>query len=253
MKALLAITRLSFRSALGERLLQLAAVFAALLLLLALAASQLAPLAERKVLVDFGLATLHAVGLVIAVFLGSQDLPRELDRRTLYVVLSKPVDRVAIVVGKFVGLWLALLALTGLMGLALLVCMGLMQVAIAPAHLVAIALGTVEVALVLAIGMLFSLLTSPTVATLYTALIFLVGHQTGVIRAYGLEEGGFTRLWTGAFYRLFPNLEVLNLRNLAVYGVLPTVEQVFAAGMQGLAWTVAFMAIAALVFRSREL
>jgi len=253
MKPLLAISRLTFRSAFGERLLQLAAVFAALLLMLSLAASQLAPLAERKVLVDFGLATLHAVCLVIAVFLGSQDLPRELDRRTLYVVLSKPIDRVAIVVGKFLGLWTALLALTGLMGLALAGCMALMHVPILPAHGVALALGTLEVGLVLAIGMVFSLLTSPTLATLYTALIFLVGHQTGVIRAYGLDEQGFTRLWTGAFYRLFPNLEVLNLRTLAVYGVLPPVDQVMAAALQGLGWTVAFVTVASLVFRTREL
>ncbi|MEB3187086.1 MAG: ABC transporter permease [bacterium] len=253
LKPLFSIARLSFRAAFGERLLQLAAVFAGVLLLLTLATSQLAPLAERKVLVDFGLATLHAVGLVIGLFQGAQDLPRELDRRTLYVVLSKPVDRLAIVLGKFLGVWAAVVVMTGLMAIALVGCMGLLRVALHPAHLVAMALGTIEVGLVLAIGMCFSLLTSPTVATLYTGLVFLLGHQTGVIRTYGLQEGGFSRLWTEVFYRVVPNLEVLNMRNMAVYGVLPPRAQVFAAALQGMAWVVCVLTVSSVVFRSREL
>jgi ABC-type transport system involved in multi-copper enzyme maturation permease subunit len=251
--ALFAITRLSFRAAFGERLLQLAALFAGLLFLLSLAASQLAPLAERKIVIDFGLATVHAVALVIAIFLGAQDMPRELERRTLYVVLSKPVSRVSIVLGKFLGLFGALVVLSGLMSLALVGCMALMHVQPLGAHAVAIGLGLIEIAVLLATGMVFSLLTSPTLATLYTALVFLMGHQTGVVRSYGIDEGGFTRVWTEVFYRVVPNLDVLNLRNMAVYGALPPPQQVLASACQGVAWCVVFMAIASGVFRTKEL
>lgn len=250
---LLAIARLSFKSALNEKLLHLAAVFAVGMMVLSVALAELGPRASGKIIADFGLGTIQIVAILIAIVVASNDMPRELERRTLYVVLSKPVGRSSIIMGKALGLFAALGLLMALMGVVFYVMLGVAHLPLTPWFAVSILASAVETFLIASLAILFSLMTSPTLASLYALVVFFIGHQTGVIRAFGEQAGGAAHLMTEAIYRLVPNLEALNLKNDAVYGVIPGMPQLLASFTYGLAWVVLLLGLSVLVFRRKEL
>lgn len=250
---LLAIARLSFHAALNEKLLHLSAVFAVLMMGLSIALSELGPRANAKIIADFGLGTIQIVAVLIGIVLASNDMPREIERRTLYVVLSKPVGRSSIIVGKTLGWFAALALLMLLMGLVFYGMLIFVRLPLTPWFAVAILAMAIETFLIVAVALLFSLLTSPTLASIYALVVFFIGHQTGVIRAFGVQAGGASRALTEFIYRLLPNLEALNLKNDAVYGMMPQASQLLASLGYGIAWIVALIGLSVLVFRRKEL
>lgn len=247
------IARLSFRAALNEKLLHLAGGFAVGLMLLSVALGDLGPGAGGKIIVDFGLGAIQIVAILIAIVIASNDMPRELERRTLYVVLSKPVGRSAVIIGKCLGLFAALGLMMALMGAVFYAMLLFVRVPPTPWFAVSLLASAFEACLIAALAMLFSLLTSPTLAALYSLVVFLIGHQTDVIRAFGERASGGARLVTELIYRLVPNLEALNLKNDVVYGMVPALPQLLASLAYGLAWIVALMGLSVLIFRRKEL
>jgi len=250
---LFAIARLSFKAALNEKLLHLAVVFAVGMMVISIALGDLGPGAGNKIIADFGLATIQIAAILIAIVLASNDLPKELERRTLYVVLSKPVGRAAIILGKCLGLFGALGLLMALMGLVFYGMLILLHLPLTPWFAVSILGSALETFLIAAMAMLFSLMTSPTLASLYALVFFFIGHQTGIIRAFGARAGSSVQALTELMYRIVPNLEALNFKNDAVYGTMPSGVQLAASLAYGLAWIVALMGASVLVFRRKEL
>lgn len=250
---LLAIARLSFKAALNEKLLHLAVVFALGMMLLSVSLGDLGPRASGKIIADFGLGTIQLVAVLIAIVLASNDMPRELERRTLYVVLSKPVGRASIILGKSLGLFAALGLLMLLMGLVFFGMLIWIRLAPIPWFVLGILGSMLETFLVAAMAMLFSLMTSPTLASLYSLVFFFIGHQTGMIRAFGERAGGAARVLTEGLYRVVPNLEALNFKNDVIYGVVPAGSQLAVSLAYGLMWIVVLMGLSVLVFRRKEL
>lgn len=247
------IALLSFRAAVNEKVLHLSALFGGLLIVAAVALGELGPMAGSKIFADFGLAAMSATAVLVAIVLAANDMPRELERRTLYVVLSKPVDRTSLVLGKFLGLLLALTILYVVMGAVFYLVMVATRLPMTPKFVVVMGFGLMEAAVVAGMAMVFSLLTSSTLASLYTLLLYLVGHQTGVIRSFGMKAEGLTRWMCEAMYRVLPNLEAFNLKNEVVYGVLPTSAQLLYAAGYGAMLMVALMGLSVLIFRGKEL
>ncbi|MNY03031.1 ABC-2 family transporter protein [compost metagenome] len=219
---------------------------------LSVALGDLGPGAGAKIVLDFGLGTMQIVSTLIAIALASHDMPRELERRTLYVVLSKPIGRTTLIVGKYLGLIAAL----GLLILAMAgVFYGMLAVVglpIVPHYLVAIATGALETFVVAGIATLFSLLTSPTLAALYTLALMLLGHQTEMIRTYGQNAGGFAATFSEILYRAIPNLEALNLKNEVVYGLLPPVRDLGLSVAYGLCLMIGLTGLSVLIFKRKE-
>lgn len=249
---LLSIARLTFKAALSEKLLQLAAFFAVAMMLLSIALGALAPGADAKIMADFGLGSIQAAAVFIAIALASADMPREMERRTLYVVLSKPIGRSTLISGKYLGFMGALAAMSVVMGAVFLGILALFHLPVLPQLVVAIGFGLLETFVLLGMAILFSLLTSPTLSALYTLVFFVLGHQTGIIRAFGRQMGGATQLLTELMYRLVPNLEVLNLKNDVIYGNLPSGLQLAASAAYAVCLIVGLGGISVLVLRRKE-
>lgn len=248
-----AIARLSFKSALNEKLLHLALLFGLGLMALSLALGELAPGANAKIILDFGLGTMQLATILIAIALASQEMPRELERRTLYVVLSKPIDRTTLVVGKYLGLIAALGLLTAAMALVFYGMLVVARMPIVPHYLVAIGAGALEAFVITGIAMLFSLVTSPTLAAGYTLALMALGHQTEMIRTSCQSAGGMAATFGEALYRIIPNLEALNFKNDVVYGALPSPGDIGRSVAYGLCLMIALAGLSVLAFRRKEL
>lgn len=220
-----------------------------------------------KVAVDFSLSTVSFAGLLTLFFIGINLFGKDIDKRTIYMVISRPVSRSQYLVGKFLGLVLLALVVTAFLGLlsSIPVVLGKGYYSYPEArfdwgaYLVAILFIFVKLAVVASVISLFSAFTSNSFITLILALAaYLIGQSTEAVRALlaaGPEEvtvGPLLSFAVDAAYYLFPNLAAFNLNLQAAHG-LPVSGSYLAwtAGYAACYMTVA-LAVATLAFRRRE-
>ena len=125
MKRILAIAVNTYREAVRDRVLYVVTALACAVLISTLAMAELALDQQRRVVMDLGLATISIFSVLVAVFLGSSLLFKEIERKTLYVILPKPIHRWEFLVGKFAGITLTVATFIGLMGSIQMMVMGL--------------------------------------------------------------------------------------------------------------------------------
>jgi ABC-type transport system involved in multi-copper enzyme maturation permease subunit len=203
-----------------------------------------------------GLAGIHLLSVIVAVFVGTGLINREIEKRTVLVLIAKPVSRTAFIVGKHLGLT-AVLAV-------LIAALGIIFMAVLTAHGVAFPVGSVglalvfmvlEAALLVAVAIVFGVFTSSLLATLLTFAVYLMGHLSQDIVAFGKlsDNPGVQRL-TNTLYLVLPDLERLNLRNEAVYGMglLPTAPELWGHGLYGLLYTALLLTVAIAIFSRRQ-
>lgn len=211
--------------------------------------------ANPGALIDLSLTLSNALGTFIAIFLGTSLVHKEMDRRTLYIVLSKPITRFQFLVGKYLGLMLTLTAVV------LIVTVGLSAVMLASGqfdpriYALCVALW-VQLALVTAIAFCFSTITSGILSALYTLGLFIVGQNVLMIRDFADTEirlNKFNYYGGHAMYLLLPHFEPMNFKNLLLYGHALN-WQSWGWGMAyGACISAAFLAFASVAWEGREL
>lgn len=169
---------------------------------------------------DLGLTITGVLGVLLAIFLGTSLVHKEMDKRTLYVVLTKPVTRFQFLAGKYLGLMATLTLMVALMGLLLT---GLMiAVGHLDGHLYAVlAAQWMQLSLITALAFCFSCVTSGVLAALYTGGLFLVGQQTHVIKEFAESEvmrSMANFLIGNLMYCVLPNFSVFDFKNAVLYG-----------------------------------
>ncbi|MEB3204387.1 MAG: ABC transporter permease subunit [Candidatus Sericytochromatia bacterium] len=248
------LASITFKEALRDRVFNLVGLFAIVLMAGAFFAGNLSAGSEAKVVRDMALAFIQILLLLVGILLGSQGIHRDIERRTIFVVLSKPVRRGEYLLGKLLGIGTVLLALGAAMTLAFVAIHGLLG-GFVPLHLLpAIPLMLVEATVFTAMALLFSSLTSPTLGLAYCLGLFLVGHTTSTIHTFTQQAGTPEAVrWFGEFMlRVVPNLEVLDVKNQVVYGDPLRLQDALWAGGYGLAWTFLFLGLATLSILRRE-
>jgi Cu-processing system permease protein len=248
-----AIARNTFREAVRDRILYGLLVFALLMIGSSLAFASLSIGQQERFTKDLGLAAISLIAVLMSVFLGISLVSKEVERRTIYTILSKPVHRWEVVLGKYLGLAATVAVNVLLMGagLALLtLAMGWWGGALAAALFLVL----VEALVLTALATLFSTFTTPTLAAIFTLGLFVVGHLTGALRAVTQQaQSEWIRLLGEAVYRLLPNLEAFNVKGRVAVGDPVSLAEVGLAAGYGLLYVVAVLALAAVVFERREL
>jgi len=254
MSAILAIARSTFREAVRDRVLFLVLGFAAAALALS---KLLAPIAlgeGPRITVDLGLSALGLIGIAIVVLVGTQLVHKELERRTIHVVLSRPVSRTQYLVGKWAGLTATMAAAVFAMAIVLMAIGASMR---GPAIIGPIAQATLMIAsanaLLAALAVLFSSLSTPVLSIAYTMGIYATGYWTADLRAFASQMPGLVgTVMRGASY-LLPNLELFNLRSQVAHGEgASVIHLALAFGYAG-AYVAAALALAVIAFERREL
>lgn len=244
----------TFRESIRNRVMINILLFAIGLILLSLVVGDWSMGHQVKVIKDFGLSAMSLFGLLIALFVGLRLMVQELEQRTIYVVASKPIHRWEIVLGKFAGLSLTVLANLAIMAVAVGLAELLMEKRIDFGLAPAIVLMYVEILLMVAFALLFSSFASPTVAAAATLMVYAIGHLSGFLRDYVqlYPDKGFHWLFR-LIYALAPNLENLNLKTIVVEHLqLP--KHAFGFGLiYGLGYVGIVLLFTALIFERRDL
>jgi ABC-type transport system involved in multi-copper enzyme maturation permease subunit len=251
-----AIARNAFREAVRDRVLYNLVLFVLLLTGGAIFLGELAADQEAKIIVDLGLGAMLLFGTFIAIFVGTGLVYKEIERRTLYAILAKPVGRGEFLVGKYLGLCLTLAVNVSVMGLGVSLALLYVRRGYDPLVLQvwpAIALIYVELLIIVAVALLFSAFSSPALSALLTFAVFVIGHFSADMRTLAAATGTTTaRVFFGVLYYLLPNLSHYTQITDAGHGLMPSPAAFAAAVAYAVIYITVLLAAATFIFNRRN-
>ena len=219
MRAVLAIAGNTFREAIRDRVLYLFLGFALLLLVGTKVFGMLTVGDEGKVIKDIGLAGIQLFSMLIAVMMSVNLISREVDNRTIFNILAKPVQRWQFLVGKYLGLLATLAANLGLMVLVLVVVV-VYQRELDLLLVFGGAMVLLEMTVVAAFATLFAVLTRPILGSVMTLSVWVIGHLSADLWQLTRHvEDDAVRGLVAVVYYLLPNLERFNFKTEIVHAL----------------------------------
>ena len=254
MRAIRAIAVNTFREAIRDRILYLFIGFAVIMVISTKLFGMLTVGDESKIVKDIGLAAMQFFSMLIAVMMSMLLISREVDNRTVFNILSKPVRRWQFILGKYLGL-VAIVAVNLLLITVILVAMVLIYTGQFDPMLVFAAFMTmVEMSVVAAFATFFAVLTRPILGSLMTLAMFIVGHTSADLWMLTRHlPGTFTRAVITVVYYLVPNLERFNFKTEVVHDLPIQPAAVGWAVVYASAFVAVLLFLAALRFRTKDL
>jgi len=245
-----------FREVVRDRILYVIGFYALLLAVAIRILPELAAATEDKIFLDFGLAAMSVIGLIVTVFVGTGLVNKEIEKRTVLLLIAKPLSRSELIAGKHLGLSAVLAVLIAVMTV---IYLGLMQFSHIPYPGESILLATLflflQLALMAAVAITLGVFTSSILATILSFAVYLMGNITPDLLQFGrLTHNPSIASITQGLYLVLPDLSRLDLKNQAVYGLqlLPSPNALFANAGYGLLYTGLLLAIAILIFSRRQ-
>src|SRR5690242_2531565 len=246
----------TFREAVRDRVLYNLIAFALLLSGAAVLVGQISIEIERLVVINLGLTAVSLFGVVIAIFIGIALVSKEIDKRTLYTVLSRPVRRWEFIAGKFFGLSGTLVVNTFFMAL------GVFGALLYVAHslhvpdlrvLVALYFIVLQFVIITALALFFSSFSSPLLSAVFTFSLFVIGTFAEDLRGFAAIAHGLTRWLATVVAYLVPNFSALNVINQVAHSEKVAANLVFYNTAYALTYAIAVLAGATLIFERRSL
>ncbi|MGQ9869499.1 ABC transporter permease [Leptodesmis sp.] len=243
-----------FREVIRDRVLYLIILFAVLLIASIRLLPELAATTENKITLDVGLAAMSLLGLVIAVFVGTGLVNKEIEKRTVLVLMAKPISRTEFIVGKHLGLSAVLAVLIAAMTAIYMILLSFSRI---PYPATSIAVSSLflflQLSLITAVAITLGVFTSSLLAALLTFTVFLMGSSSANLVALGAQSKNPTvEAVTRNLYLVLPDLSRLDLKNQAVYGLLPPAEMLLQSAGYAVLYIVLLLAIATLIFSRRQ-
>lgn len=249
-----AIAANSFREVIRERILYFIGFFALLMAFAWRLLPEIAVGTHQKIFLDLGLAAIGLLGVIVAVFVGTGLINKEIDKRTILVLIPKPLSRAEFILGKHLGLSGVLAVMLGVMlVIYLLMLLGMKVSFQALPLIVSVFYLGLELILIAAVAIAFGVFTSSILATLMTFGVYLMGHISKDLIQLGIISKNANILAiTKNIYLILPDLERLNFRNEAVYGLLPSADVLIANALYSLVYTGLLLGISILIFSRRQ-
>jgi Cu-processing system permease protein len=255
-----------FRESVRDKVLYNLVLFAVLLIAASYLLGQLTAGQDVKIIKDLGLAATSIFGLFIAVFIGVGLVWKEVERRSIYSLLSKPIHRWEFILGKYLGLVLTLAVNVAVMALALYAVLAVMAwttpaalaagweaPAVDPALLAAIGLVFLQLMLVTAVALFFSTFSSPLLSAALTFGLYIVGHFNADLRDFEQIARSRPVAWLArGLYYLLPNLAPFDVKTQVVHGQAVPAGYMLMTGAYAVVYIAALIVAATWVFEKRD-
>lgn len=249
-----AIATNGFREVIRDRILYIIGLFALLLILSLAILPKIAVSTDEKIFLDLGIGAINILGVIIAIFVGTGLINKEIEKKTVLILIPKPISKTEFIVGKHLGLTLVLLVLIAAMSL---IYIGLMSFSAIEypflSLLIAIVYILIELALLIAVAIAFSVFTSSILATLFSFGIYVMGHLSKDLLEFAqITENQSVQTITKTLFLILPDLERFNLKNEAVYNLLPSTGDLISNAIYGLFYIVLLLTITIFIFSRRQ-
>ena len=246
----------TFREAVRDRVLYNLIAFAVLLSGAAILVGEVSIDIERLVVVNLGLTVVSLFGVVIAIFIGIGLVSKEIDKKTLYTVLSRPLRRWEFVVGKFFGLTGTLVVNTVCMAIGVFLALLYVAHKFEPGDvsvLVALYFIVLTFLIVCALALLFSSFSTPLMSAVFTFALFVIGSLADDLRGFARMSQGMTGRVATAIAYLVPNFSAFNIINQAAHGFPVPGRLILFNTIYSLLYSTMALSGAVLIFQRRNL
>lgn len=243
-----------FQEVIRDRILYFIAFFTLLLVLAQRIIPEIAAGTHEKILLDFGIGAIAILSVIVAIFVGTALINKEIEKRTLLMLIPKPISRAELILGKHLGL-------TAVLGVTITIMMGIYLAMLSYSDITypvgALAIAAIylllELSLIIAVAILFGVFTSSILATLLSFGVYLMGHFSEDLVELGkLSKNASIESLTTSLYLILPNLSRLDLKNEAVYGLLPTSAELLNHALYGILYTALLLIISMMIFAQKE-
>lgn len=253
MNKIIAIAANTFKEAIRDKVLFALLFFGFLMLSGSILMGSLTVGDPMKVVIDMGLAGINIFGVLISITVGIGLVYREIDKRTIYTLLTKPVQRWQFIIGKYFGLMLTVGLEVVLLTLLLLTILQFYN----HSHTTGILLGAfmiyLELMVVTATAILFSTFSTPFLSGTFTFCIYIIGHVSGDLKDMAENsENAILKPLTKTIYYLIPNLENFNIKNLVPYNIQVEPSFIALAIIHAILYTSTLLFIASSIFQKRD-
>jgi ABC-type transport system involved in multi-copper enzyme maturation permease subunit len=268
MTTLWPITLITFKEGIRNRAIYGIFLMALMLLIANFLLCSMVPREVGKVAVDIALSTVYFSGLLLVFFVGINLMAKDLDKRTIYMVISRPISRSQYIIGKFFGM--ALLIIATMVFLSIFAVLSIFVIKLSypgfyarfswPMVLLALSFSVLSLVLLSAMSFLFSSFTSSSFITLVlTMLAYIIGRSSYDVKALvespesaSIHPSSVTVKLVQIAYYLFPNLSVFDIKTQAAHDLPLSLSYIFWAMLYGVVYTSLAVAVAAVFFRRRE-
>lgn len=254
MTRILAVAGNTFREAVRDKVLYVLLLFAAAALFGSKALGWISVGQDIKVVKDIALASISLFGVLISIFVGTNLVYKEIDKRTIYTIVSRPIYRCEFLLGKYLGLAALLALVSCAMTLAAAGYVVVLGGRVTTVFFLAALLSYAELLLVTAIAVFLSSLTSPILGAIIVFCAYMGGHATGILIDLPPQFDGtwVKSVMEGAYY-VIPNLANFNIRSMAANDAPVRLAYVGWTLAYGAVYTAMLLALAALAFEDKDL
>ncbi len=243
-----------FREVIRDRILYLLALYGIVMMLAVRLLPEISAATERKILPDLGLALMQVMGLLLAVFVGTNLVNKEIEKRTVLVLIAKPVSRTEFILGKHLGLTGVLGVLVIIMTAIYMAIMTFAKVPVVPHEILLHSLFLwLQLSLVTAIALLFGVFTGPILGIMMTLGVYLMGTLSRDMVTFAkISKSPDLERVAGWLYLILPDMGRLDLKNQVVYHLIPDSMSLLKSGGYGLLYIVLVLSFTSLIFSRRE-
>ena len=243
----------TLREAVRNKVLYALVFFAVILIGVGVLLSTLSYVEQERIIQDVGLSSIRLFGALISIFLGVGLIHKEVDRRTIYTIVTKAVARWEFLLGKYLGLVATVWLQVAIMSVAFLAVSYLTGAPLHPQHFYALLLCAGELALLVAIATFFSAFTTPMLASFFTGGFYVVGHLTRDLKQLGSQSDVESVTTVANFlYRVLPDLESFNLTVEALHGLPVTSAEVWFPLVYGALYATVVLILGSVVFHFKD-
>ena len=244
----------TYRETVRDKVLYNLVLFALLMIASSYILGTISVYQEVKIIHDLGLASISVFGMAIAIFIGISLVSKEIEKRTLYGLLPKPISREQFILGKYLGLCLTLLVNVAIMSAGFYLLLFVMGEPFNSGLLKAIVLIYVKLMVLVGVAILFSTFTSPTLAGLFTGFTYVVGYYSSDLKNFdSIVDSDFLPQITTALYYVLPNFKNFDIKAQAVAGAPLPLSQIGWATAYGLVYVSLLLVVSTWIFRARNL
>jgi ABC-type transport system involved in multi-copper enzyme maturation permease subunit len=256
MQRIMTIALGAFKESVRERVLYNLIVFAFLMIGAAILMGSISVGVERIILVNLGLSAISVFGLLIAIFIGIGLVSKEIERRTIYNILSKPVTRAEFILGKYAGLLVTLFVNTAIMTAGFYLALAIQKGSLALSDfslLIAVYFILLQLAIVVGVAIFFSCISTSILSAVFTFCLFVIGNFSSDIRWFGQGSGSpLLEKATTVLYYVLPNFEDFNVIDKVAHGARIPGVFVIANTCYALLYIAVLLSGAVLIFEERE-
>jgi len=241
----------TFREGIRNRIMYNLVFFALVMIVFSYFVGEVSLGDKLKVMQDMGLSAISIFGILIAIFVGIGLVYKEVDKRTIYTIISKPIERYQFLLGKFFGLALMLFVQVVFMALFFFLVLYLTTNIFNPELFKSLVLIYMELLVIVSIALFFSSFTTPFLSALFSIGFFIVGHSTEELYAIGTKSKNPVLEGATKFVHYY-NLDHFNITGKLVHGVNIGWDWVFEIFFYGIFLVLIFLICASLIFEKRD-